>query len=141
MDIQDMDRLRTYKILKKTNFGTENYLFNVKNRVFRTLITKFRGALLKLECNVGRYNNIPFENRICPLCQLDIETEFHFLLVCPVLMPVRTKYFTAVWYTYPLVDKFVQLCKSSNINYVLNLGRYILSALKLRSTVLSTRGT
>ena len=137
MDIQDNDRLRTYKILK-TNFGIESYLFNVKNRVFRTLITKFSGGLLKLECNIGRYNNIPFHDRLCPLCQSDIETEFHFLLVCPVLMPVRQKYFSAIWYTYPSKNKFVQICRTSNINAVLNLGRYILSALKLRSNVLST---
>ena len=31
MDIQDMDRLRTYKILK-VKFGTESYLFNIKIR-------------------------------------------------------------------------------------------------------------
>ena len=42
MDIREMDRLRPYKILK-TSFGTESYLFNVKNSVFRTLLTKFRG--------------------------------------------------------------------------------------------------
>ena len=81
MDIRDMDRLRTYKILK-ASFGTESYLFNIKNRVFRTLFTKFRGGLLKLECNVGGYINIPFQERLCPLCHSDVETEFYFLLVC-----------------------------------------------------------
>ena len=31
MDIREMDRLRTYKILK-VRFGTERYLFNMKNK-------------------------------------------------------------------------------------------------------------
>ena len=61
--------------------------------MFRTLFTKFRGGLLQLECNVGRSNNIPFQERLCPLCHSDVETEFHFLPVCPDLVPVRTKYF------------------------------------------------
>ena len=59
MEIREMDRLRTYKILK-VRFGTECYLFNMKNRVLRILFTKFRGGLLKLEGNVGRYTSIPF---------------------------------------------------------------------------------
>ena len=37
MDICEMDRLRTYKILK-ARFGTESYLFNMKNRILRTLL-------------------------------------------------------------------------------------------------------
>ena len=81
-DIQDMDRLRTYKLLK-TNFGCENYLFLVKNKMFRTALVRFRGSLPKLECNEGRYRNVPLNERVCPLCHTDIETEYHFLLICP----------------------------------------------------------
>ena len=136
MDIREMDRLRTYKILK-VRFGTESYLFNMKNRVLRTLFTKFRGGLLKLEGNVGRYTSIPFQDRLCPLCHSDIETEFHFLMVCPCLMTVRMKYFSAIWYTYPSIDKFIQLCNSQNLNTILNIGRYILCALKARSNLLA----
>ena len=66
LNIREMDRLRTYKILK-VKFGTESYLFKMKNRVLRTLFTKFRGGLLKLEGNVGRYTSIPFQDRLCPL--------------------------------------------------------------------------
>ena len=136
MDIREMDRLRTYNILK-VRFGTESYLFNMKNRVLRTLFTKFRGGLLKLEGNVGRYTSIPFQDRLCPLCHSDIETEFHFLMVCPGLMTVRMKYLSAIWYTYPSIDKFIQLCNSQNLNTFLNIGRYILCALKARSNLLT----
>ena len=45
-DIQGTDRLRTYKLLK-TNFGCENYLFLVKNKMFRTALVRFRSSLLK----------------------------------------------------------------------------------------------
>lgn len=135
-DIQDMDRLRTYKILKN-NFQCENYLFMVKHRMFRTALVKFRGSLLKLECNEGRYRNIPFNERLCPLCHTDIETEYHFLLVCPSLNQLRTKYISSIWYTYPSEEKFVQLCTSQNRYIVNNISRYIFSAMKQRNQYLT----
>ena len=90
-DIQDMDKLRTYKLLKP-NFGCEEYMFCIVNRMFRTAFSRFRGGLLALACNEGRYNNTPFAKRLCPLCKSDIETEYHFLLVCPNLRQIRSKY-------------------------------------------------
>ena len=136
MDIQDMDRLRTYKILK-VRFGTESYLFNIKNTILRTLFSKFRGGLLKLEGNMGRYPRVPFDTRLCPLCHSDVETEFHFLMICPCLMTVRRKYLTAIWYMYPSINKFVQLCNSSNPNTVTSIARYILCAMKVRANLLT----
>ena len=136
MDIHEMDRLRTYKILK-VRFGTESYLFNMKNRILRTLFTKLRGGLLKLVGNVGRYNGVPFQDRLCPLFYTEIETEFNFLMVCPGLMAVRMKYFSAIWYTYPSIGKFIQLCNSQNLNTILNIGRYIFCALKARPNLLT----
>ena len=55
-EIQDMDRLRTYKILK-TTFGCEQYVFAVKNKLYSTAMSKLRGGLLKIGCNEGRYSS------------------------------------------------------------------------------------
>ena len=109
--VQDMDKLRTYKLLK-LNFGCEDYMFCIANRMFRTAFSRFRGGLLKLECNGGRYNNIPFNEMLCPLCKSDVETEFHFLLVCTNVSQTRSKYISFIWYTYPSINKFIQLCTS-----------------------------
>ena len=108
-DIQDMDKLRTYRLLK-LNGGCHDHIFCVANRMFKTAFSRFRGGLLKLECNEGRYNNIPFSERICPLCNSDIQTEYHCLLVCPSLSQIRSKYSSFIWYTYPSINKFIQLC-------------------------------
>ena len=102
-DIQDMDRLRTYKLLK-TNFRCENYLFLVKNKMFRIALVRFRDSLLKLECNEGQYRNVPFNERVCPICHTDIKMEYHFLLVFPSLSQLRSKYMSSIWYTYPSVQ-------------------------------------
>ena len=122
-EIQKMDRLRTYKILK-TNFGCEQYLFSVKNKLCRTTLTKFRGGLLRISCNEGRYNRTPLNERFCLLCNQDVDTEFHFLLVCRALSHIRLKYISLIWFTYPAVDKFVQLCTSKSTNIINAISRY-----------------
>ena len=63
--VQDMDKLRTYKLLIHY-FGCEEYMFCIVNRMFRTAFSRFRGGLLALACNEGRYNNTPFAERLCP---------------------------------------------------------------------------
>ena len=103
-EIQEMDRLRTYRILK-TNFECEHYLFSVKNKLCRTTMTKFRGGLLRISCYEGRYNRTPLNERFCLLCNQDVDTEFHFLLVCRALSHTRLKYISPIWFTYPSVDK------------------------------------
>ena len=46
--------------------------------------------------------NIPFNERICKLCKLEIKDEIHFLLQCPILNSFRTqamhKSVTLYWY-------------------------------------------
>ena len=92
-DIQDLDTLRTYKLLKH-NFVCEEYMFCIVNKILRTAFSRFRGGLLSLACNEGHYDNTPFVKRLCPLCKNGtcIETKFHFLLVCPYLSQIKFKY-------------------------------------------------
>ena len=61
--------------------------------MFRTAYSRFRGGLLSLACNEGRYNNNTFVERVCLLCKRGIETEFDFLLVCPNLRQIRLNIF------------------------------------------------
>ena len=95
-------------------------------------MSRFRGGLLRLNCNEGRYNGIPFDERVCPLCEGGIETEYHFLLICPNLAHIRSKYISAVWYTFPSTEKFIQLCTTTNSQVINNMSRYIFSAMKFR---------
>ncbi len=81
-DIATMDRLRTYNLIK-TDFGIESYLINIKQGWLRALLAKFRGGLLDLRGNSGRYDSTPLFERVCPLCNADVELEYHFLLLCP----------------------------------------------------------
>ena len=62
---------------------------------------------------------------------------YPFLLVCPNLRQIRTKHISFIWYTYPSVDKFIQLCTSKNKRIINNISRYIFNAMKFRKQNLS----
>ena len=68
-----------------------------------------------------RYTSIPFQDRLCPLCHSDTETEFHFLMVYPCLLTVRMKCFSAIWYTNPSIDEFIQLYAIHKIDKFIQL--------------------
>ena len=94
-EIRESSRLSNYRLVK-INFGIEPYINSIDNLYSRSLLLRFRGGILPLLCNKGVYYSIPWAQRICPLCKLDVETEYHFLLICPKLSTIREKTFTKV---------------------------------------------
>ena len=50
----------------------------------------------ELRIERGRYEGLNIEDRICDLCNANIEDEFHFLMNCPSLLNSRTKYFNMI---------------------------------------------
>ena len=81
------NKLRTYRLFKN-NFTFEPYLY-WGNYDKRRLITKFKISSHQLEIERGRYRNIPASQRICKLCNLEVEDELHFLLECPKSNKIR----------------------------------------------------
>ena len=58
----------------------------------KQLFVKFRGGLLDLKANTGRFEAIRFHERICQVSNSDIETEMHFLLECPYYDHLRHEF-------------------------------------------------
>ncbi len=67
---------------------TEPYL-ELKDGYIGRLILKLRCGFSALNAHLQKYDNIPFERRLCPLCQLEPEDTIHFLSRC-----WRTKHVT-----------------------------------------------
>ena len=42
---------------------------------------------------IGRYANVPVENRFCPNCTTCVESETHVMLYCPLYSDIRTSLF------------------------------------------------
>ena len=81
------NKLRTYRLFKN-NFTFEPYLY-WGSYDKRRLITKFKICSHQLEIERGRYKNIPASQRICKLCNLEVEDEHHFLLERPKSNKIR----------------------------------------------------
>ena len=59
------------------------------NKFKRSLISQIRIGSLSLQVELGRYHNLPRNERICTLCNEGIEDEIHFLFMCDKLSQYR----------------------------------------------------
>jgi hypothetical protein len=76
-------KLSFYKTLKKA-FGFERYLSDITDPNHRSAFTRIRISCHKLPIEVGRYQRIPRDQRICTQCTLKTPgTEIHVLTSCP----------------------------------------------------------
>ena len=118
------------------DFHIQSYLsksLNIKNI---RLITKYRLSSHRLFIETGRYTNIPRENRICALCNYDIEDEFHFILKCPFYNELRKHYIKPYFWKRPSVYKLVQIFTTDNVTELNNLGIYLKKCEILRNNLL-----
>jgi len=129
-------KLRTYAKFKK-DFGTEEYLTGFMSRQQRSLLAKFRGGILPLQVETGRWQNVAWGDRICKLCnQNSVEDEFHFLCTCELYNDQRISLFEKVtaknaeFAIFSLEDKFIYLLKFENRE----VAKYLERAYHLRKT-------
>ena len=89
-DILSKPKLRTYVTFKSV-LQTEEYLRNNISRHKRSLLAQLRLGILPLEIKVGRFRNIPVENRLCKCCDTNVvKNEFHFVCECVTYPDLRT---------------------------------------------------
>lgn len=134
--MDNMDRLLgTYKNLK-TNFGCECYLKEISISSYKQVLVKFRGGLLDLRANSGRFENILLEDRICNLRNREVETEYHFLLICGFYDSLRKQYLPAYFFNYPSEMKFKYLMYLNDVYLKTSIFKYLIEVLKLRAELL-----
>lgn len=81
-EIHNKPKLRTY-VKFKYDTATEPYICLNLTRRARSLLAQFRSGILPLNIEVGRYTNVPSEQRICTFCEDNVvEDEFHFVCQC-----------------------------------------------------------
>jgi len=88
---------------------------------------------LTIEC--GRWakpNPIPFDQRICNICQ-KLEDEFHFFLICSLYNEIRRKYFPMYFRCRPSMDKLVELITTEDELLLRQLSVYIHRAFLIRT--------
>ena len=92
--VESSGKLRILKKVKR-HFECEKYLLKISNFKHRQAVTKLRISVHKLTVETGRYNNTPYNDRICELCNLnEVGDERHFLMCCTNInfINFRTKF-------------------------------------------------
>ena len=136
-------RLLNYRIVKQLPCP-EHYLSNVHCKGHRWVIAALRGGYLPLQVETGRYRlpKTPYHLRTCRLCcSGEVETEFHFVMVCKVLEAQRSDFFecisdTDTSFSYlSLVDKFTYILRAvRNCNLI---GKHLFNLYKSRLQLLT----
>ena len=120
----------------KTEFKLEKYVECVSNDKLRSELAALRLSAHNLETERGRHIDVPRENRICRLCSMGmVESEFHFLLVCPLYTSIRRKFLTST--SWPSVAKFINIMSSNSNRFLMKLAKFIKFANTVRSQALS----
>lgn len=136
-ELQTKEKMVNY-VLFKTNFGHELYLSHVASVKCRMALTRLRLSSHKLNIELGRYHpRVPRHRRYCTQCngaRLDIEDEYHFVLICEKYRQLRVSLIPAYYRINPSMAKFVQLMADVQDDHVTarDISNYIVKALVLR---------
>lgn len=111
-----------YRIFKNS-LDFEKYLLTLPTQLCKKYCN-FRTGNAKLPIEIGRWFNIPRENRICKLCTCnEIGDEFHYLFKCTdvYISNSRVRCLPKYFITNPNVVKFEKLFNVTNINQLTNI--------------------
>ena len=134
-DIMSQNKLDVYSVVKQ-NFCAENYVKLNFKKPIRSVITQLRAGCLPIEIELGRYQNIPRDQRLCKQCtQNHIENELHFIFYCPKFDQIRHDLLTSLNATCESNASDAKKIKCLfTSNLLLKTGKFIIDALKVRST-------
>lgn len=122
--VQESSKCMLYKEFK-CNLKFERYLSQVPP-YWRKYIIKLRLCNHRLAVERGRYANVPRHQRYCTLCNDTIlGDEFHFLLQCPALRDLRTKFIPRFYRTHVNMLKFIDIMSCENVNLCVNIAKFI----------------
>ena len=74
---------------------------------------RISNSVLRIE--QGRHTKTPVEERICPLCLLEVEDEFHFTLKCTKLNIIRDQLFSKI---SEIVPSFLNMTNEARFKFL-----------------------
>lgn len=78
--LQSSNKGKTYNLFK-TEIKLEPYLLTLPRYLYLPIL-KYRTANHKLPIEKGRWSGVPYNDRKCESCPLQLADEFHYLLTC-----------------------------------------------------------
>ena len=133
-DVASQTKLDNYKIMKH-EFGAEEYVKFVMSKKLRSTLVQLRAGCLPIEIELGRYLQIPRNERLCKQCTSGtVENEKHFLFHCTRYSDIRHDLTREINSVCPPdsgdEDKIISLFSSRTL--IIKTAHFILDALKIR---------
>ena len=139
LSVASKPKLRTYALFK-INLKTELYVSLLIPKCKRSIFCQFRSGILPLAIETGRYRNVPADERLCEICNLNlVEDEIHFLCFCPRYQELRTELYQNVlsldclFPQYTDTEKFRILMDDRFVKLTIN---FIYGAWEIRQNVM-----
>ena len=114
----------------------ELYLSLPIPRRLRRDLARFRTASHNLEVEMGRHNNVSFEDRLCKLCGrsniFTVEDEFHVVFHCEAYNDIRHVYIDKEILNCANEYSFISLMKTDNSDDIVNFANFISCLFKIR---------
>ena len=116
--LNNYSKADTYKTFKNT-VNLESYLTSLTSRKLRVKLSKFRLSDHPLMIEKGRHCKpiIPREQRFCPICPNNVESEKHFLLSCQLFKDNRDLFYETF---RMLVPNFENLSMDEKFTYIMS---------------------
>ena len=141
--LQHSQKLEFYRSFKN-EYASSSYLELTRRVSDRRTLTKLRISNHKLMIELGRYNDTPRDNRLCPVCDCNqTEDEIHFLFYCSRYATTRDNSYKKIQpfiqnvSRLPVSDLILELMNSSNFFVNMQLIKFISSCFDSRNKMLS----
>ena len=111
----------------KERFALEHYLYKLTPAAMKNILF-FRLNNHKLPIQSQRYSEIPRDERLCPLCDLnEIGDEFHYLFCCPQPLILENRKLLLPKYFQHLANvmKMKQLFAKKSVKCLKKLSRFL----------------
>jgi hypothetical protein len=128
-------KLRTYRLFKDY-CKPSAYVRTVYNKNYRSALSKFRCGVAPIRLETGRYEHLQIDERICPTCNVEVETEEHVLIRCSSYDEIRRDLFNrAVSYN----AEFYSLSHEDQLCFILDNEKMCFVSAKACSQILLSR--
>ena len=133
--LRNSTKLNTYTSFKM-HFCSEKYLDVVNNDNHRKALSRLRCSAHRLEIEEGRYRNIDRHLRLCKYCTLNqVESEYHFVLICPRYTLLRQQILPRYYYTWPSLNKLISLLQCEQTGVLRKLAKFVYLANEVRASL------
>lgn len=121
----------------KNQLKLSSFLTEIKNIQARALISRIRLGVSRLNTHRNRFvKNGTVDDFACPACGYEVESEIHFILVCPAYDDIRNQFIAQKYFNCPSQFKLTMLLASESKSVMSGLGHFLVKAFDARSYTL-----